>query len=137
MNVRHVHSHVLIHECEDPFEEWAATWNAKADAAAGVANLNRSLQFTDILAAAKLHVNKYARLSRELRALCFSIAQTNLQAPHPDEDELEITFGGDVQQRARDDIIADYIPSTGSCTSGEFLSEGFLHVSLHPHWNGF
>ena len=33
--VRHVQSHVLVHECDDPFEES----NAKADAAAGVADL--------------------------------------------------------------------------------------------------
>ena len=32
------------------------------------------------------------------------------EAPHPDEDELEIIPGGDVQQRARNDIIANYIP---------------------------
>ena len=82
-------------------------------------NLKRSLQFTDILAAAKLHANKYARLSRELRALYFSVAQTNIQAPPPDEDELEIIPGGDEQQRARDDIIADYIPADWELRIGQ------------------
>ena len=85
--VQHIPSHLEVSACVDPFEEWVAVWNGKADQAAGLANSNRGQQVWDVVEQARSDWHRTATDVRRLRRLYFDIAeyhQTSSRTEAPD-----------------------------------------------------
>lgn len=78
-------SHVDPAACEDPWQDWIASWNAKVDAMAGSINARRSMEFWDAVSRAQdYHVRSLNTLT-SIRSFYFHVAA----APSATSTELE------------------------------------------------